>query len=552
MAFPDETALRGAGADEALHRILEGTARVTGERFFSALVENLTRALDTAIAWVTEYLEPTRQLRSLAVWAEGRPVPNFLMDISGTPCEAVIRNLELVHLPETTLAFPRETPLSRFRPVSYMGVPLLGTDQRVLGNLAVLDTRPMPPDPRCRTILHIFAARASAELQRLTAERDLLKREEKYRRIVETAGEGFLLIDKNGVITDVNQAFCRMVGIEREAVIGRTPPDFSTISPDAFFLRKADPGAPGGDGIPDHYTFECSVIPATGGEIPVLVHGSVLRDDRGGVIGKMAFVADMTAHKKSLALAAEVQRSLVPRSTAPVRGFDVEWQTVSCDEVGGDYIDYFDGGDCGSAGFSVTVGDVMGHGVDAALMMMTARAFLRIHATRCQRISRLITELNQSFTHDARLTGRFMTLFHLTVDPARRLLRWVRAGHEPAVVFDPFENRFEEMKGPGMALGLDETHRYVESAMPALAPGQILALGTDGIWETRNAAGEMYGKERFRQVLRRSSRRSAGGILRAVFDDLEAFREGRRPDDDTSLVVIKADGFLEGGIDFQI
>ncbi|WP_373499257.1 PP2C family protein-serine/threonine phosphatase [Desulfococcus sp.] len=552
MAFHNKAAIPEADEDKALHRILEGTARVTGELFFAALVENLTRALDTAIAWVTEYLEPTRQLRSLAVWADDRLLPNFLMDIEGTPCEAVIRHIDLVHYPDNILEFPHDTPLAQFRAVSYMGMPLLGTDQRVLGNLAVLDTRPMPRKPRYLTILHIFAARASAELQRLNAEKDVQKREEKYRRIVETAGEGFLLLDRNGIITDVNQTFCGMVGAAREKIIGGTPPDFSTIAPDAFFLRGPARLSPKDQDFSDHYTFECSVRPVKGDEIPVLVHGNILRDDHGSIIGKMAFVTDMTSHKKSLALAAEVQRSLLPGRSFSIKGFDIDWKTVSCDEVGGDYIDTFDGGDCGSKSFSITVGDVMGHGVDAALMMMTARAFLRIHATKCQDISRLITEMNRSFTRDARQTSRFMTLFHLAIDPTLRCLRWVRAGHEPAVVFHPFENRFEELKGPGMALGLDENYIYQESLLTDLRAGQIIAVGTDGIWETRNTAGEMYGKERFCQVIRRYSHLRAEGIIKAVFADVNSYMAGRKRDDDITLVVIKVDAFPEADMDFQI
>lgn len=432
-----------------------------------------------------------------------------------------------------------------------MGVPLLGTDQEVLGNLAVLDTRPMVQKPRGRAILRILASRAAAELQRLQFERRIQQREEKYRRIVDTAGEGFILIDRNNRITDVNQAFCRMVGATREMVIGKTPLDFSTIEPHTFFLRAPSHDNPEDVPAMERYDFECGVIPVKGPEIPVLVHGSILRDDHGHILGKMAFVTDMTHHKRSLALAAEVQRSLLPAKPQGIRGFDVDWKTVSCDDVGGDYLDYFE---CQgeSPRFSITVGDVIGHGVDAALVMMTARAFLRIHAAECHEISSLITSMNHFFTQDARLTSRFMTLFHLTIDPACRCLRWVRAGHEPAVMFDPSKNRFELLKGPGVALGLDESYGYQESLLTDLSEGQIVAVGTDGIWEARNAAGNMYGKKRFREVLRRSSHLNAGGIVRAVFDDLNDFSQGRHQSDDITLAVIKVSGLPKSSFDFEI
>ncbi len=81
----------------------------------------------------------------------------------------------------------------------------------------------MPEENHAQAIFQIFAARASAELQRFKAETQLRKSEEKYRRIIQTTDEGFFLMDRNFVITDVNQAFCRMVGYSREEIIGRTP-----------------------------------------------------------------------------------------------------------------------------------------------------------------------------------------------------------------------------------------------------------------------------------------------------------------------------------------
>ncbi len=86
----------------------------------------------------------------------------------------------------------------------------------------------MPEEPRSKALFHIFAARAAAELQRINAEAEMHKREEKYRRIVETAGESFILMDKNLIISDVNDALCRLIGLRREEIIGKTPLDFAT------------------------------------------------------------------------------------------------------------------------------------------------------------------------------------------------------------------------------------------------------------------------------------------------------------------------------------
>jgi len=544
----EEYPLLFADEDAALQRILKGTAAATGEPFFAALVKNLAENLNTYSAWVTEYIEPSRHLRSLAFWAGGRLLPNFNMPLEGTPCQGVIDHVEFVHYPDNVLnLFPNDHGLIDFQAVSYMGVPLLGDGHRVLGNLAVLDTRPMPRKPRGVSIMKIFAARAAAELQRMCVEADVHKREEKYRRIIETTGEGFLLMNKDFVIFDVNHAFCSMVGYGRQEVIGKTPLDFSTDATREYL--RANKGAlyRGGPQV-----FEGDILSRNGAVIPVLVHSNILLDDHGESIGKVAFITDMTAHKKSLALAAEVQRSLLPRRRPAFEGFDIGWKTVSCDEVGGDYIDFFDGKECGLQQFSLAVGDMMGHGVDAALMMTSARAFLRIHAAKCGGISDLITDLNFHFAQDALLTSRFMTLFYLCIDASEPRLRWVRAGHEPALIYDPQNGVFDELKGAGMALGIDDRFRFTEYSRSELDPGRIIAVGTDGVWEARNHTGEMYGKQRFCDVIRGHADQPASEIVDAVFADLADFTVGCKQEDDITLVIIKVEASAGPAVDYQI
>ena len=134
--------------DAVVRSILEGTATETGEGFFAALVENLSKALNTQSAWVTEFIEKSRQLRSLAFCADGELQPNFEMAIDGTPCQAVVETAQLAHYPDNIIeVFPDNHTIRKFRAASYMGAPLLDTEGKILGNLAVLDTRPMLKSP---------------------------------------------------------------------------------------------------------------------------------------------------------------------------------------------------------------------------------------------------------------------------------------------------------------------------------------------------------------------------------------------------------------------
>jgi PAS domain S-box-containing protein len=540
VRFPDE--------NTALRIILEGTATETGERFFEALVVNLAKALNTHSAWVTEFIEETRRLRALAFWSQGQMIRDFEIEIDGTPCEAVIETAELIHHPDNILEiFPDNSSLKNIGAVSYMGVPLMATDGKILGNLAVLDTRPLPREPRAEALMRIFAARAAAELLRLRAESEIQRREEKYRRIVETTAEGFLLMDKDFVITDVNDAYCRMIGYSRSEIIGKTPLDYVTEDFRQYLKINRLELAAG-----DNREIEGTVLSKNGRRIPVLVHSNKLRDDHGTVIGNMNFVIDMTDRKKSLELAAEVQKSLLPQKSPQIKGLDIAGRALSCDEIGGDYFDYLPGLNCSDKQFGIVVGDVTGHGVDAALLMTTARAFLRMRAAQCGDPSQIITEMNRHLALDVLNTGRFMTLFYLSIEPAQRQLFWVRAGHSPAVIYDPTWKEFSELKGDGLALGVEETFVYQHYLKTGLAAGQVIVIGTDGIWEACDRDGKMYGQDRFRDIIRRNAHRPARAIISAVYDDVNRFSLGHKRQDDMTLVVVKVvEGLGEAG-DWQI
>ena len=372
--------------------------------------------------------------------------------------------------------------------------------------------------------------------ERKLAEEELRKSEEKFRRIVETAGEGFLLMDENLRIVDVNAAYCNLLGYTREEIMGKTPLDLASDDFRQFMETNRITIL-----AEEYRQLEGTVIAKDGRQIPILIHGSTLRDDRGNVIGNMAFVTDMTEHKKALALAGEVQKSLLPQDKPDVRGLDIAGKNVSCDEIGGDYFDFIWRRDSSKGPFSVVVGDISGHGVDSALLMTTARAFLRMRASQPGTISEIISAMNRHLTRDVLETGRFMTLFYLSIDPNERRIDWVRAGHDPALVYDPGRDNFEELKGSGVALGVSADFDYQEYSMDGLADGQVIAVGTDGIWEAVNSQGEMFGKERFRNIIRQNAGAGSGDILNAVYSELNQFTRGQKSEDDITLVIIKVD-----------
>ena len=170
---------------DVLRTILAGTSGEGGSRFFAQLVQNLARILRTRGLWVTEYLETTRRLRALAFWFNGEWVMDYEYDVAGTPCESVVDNRRLIHIPERVVElYPLDLDLKADGAVSYLGVPLLAPDGRVLGHLAALDDKPMPEDAGLLAIFQIFAERASTELRRQQIEAALGERETKVQALL--------------------------------------------------------------------------------------------------------------------------------------------------------------------------------------------------------------------------------------------------------------------------------------------------------------------------------------------------------------------------------
>ncbi|MGD8519828.1 MAG: SpoIIE family protein phosphatase [Desulfobacterales bacterium] len=243
--------------------------------------------------------------------------------------------------------------------------------------------------------------------------------------------------------------------------------------------------------------------------------------------------------KAAMNLAMEVQQSLLPQKMPEVDKLDIAARSVYCDETGGDFYDFLEICCQDSNQIGIAVGDVSGHGIPSALLMATVRGFLKSRVTQPGSIAEIITDVNRLATRDTGETGQFLTLFYAVVNPDEKAIRWVRAGHDPALFYDPVLDRFNEFDGDGMAIGLDGKFEYQENSFAGLNKGQILLIGTDGLWETQNMTGEMFGKERLRAVIRREANTSSEKILQSINDALKKFRGERKQEDDITLVVIK-------------
>jgi sigma-B regulation protein RsbU (phosphoserine phosphatase) len=242
--------------------------------------------------------------------------------------------------------------------------------------------------------------------------------------------------------------------------------------------------------------------------------------------------------RQSLGLAKEVQQHLMPAADPRITGLDIAGASIYCEETGGDYYDYLPGSAGQQGKIGVVVGDVSDHGVPSALLMTTARAFLRQRSSQSGNLNQIVSEVNRQLSRDVKESGRFMTLFFCEVDRQNQLVQWVNAGHEPAMIFDQHTEDFQELTGGGLPMGVSETGAY-QKFQRNIVPGQIILIGTDGIWESQNQSGEMFGKDRFKEVIRQHANEGAKKILDAVIAAIEDFSREQERADDITLVVVK-------------
>ncbi len=261
--------------------------------------------------------------------------------------------------------------------------------------------------------------------------------------------------------------------------------------------------------------------------------GDVINEMTGGLKER-----DQMRH--SLDLAMEIQQNLLPKADPKIEGLDIAGTSIYCDETGGDYFDYLYMGENGHRKIGVVVGDVSDHGIPSALLMISVRATLRHHAHHSDNIADMVSDVNRHLSQDVKETGHFMTLFYSMIDRHNKCIRWVNAGHDPAIIYNPIADSFRELTGRALPLGVFYDSEYTESQRE-ITPGQIIVIGTDGIWEAHNQNGMMFGKDKLKEVIHLHANESAKEILDAVINEVEQFIYPLKKEDDLTLVVMKVE-----------
>lgn len=241
--------------------------------------------------------------------------------------------------------------------------------------------------------------------------------------------------------------------------------------------------------------------------------------------------------ESELALARRIQSRLLPAMAPDVAGWEIAGASESARQVGGDYYDHID---LGGGRMVLVIADVSGKGVPAALLMSAFRAALVSQDLSEPEPSRLAGRLN-GFLHQSVEPGRFVTAFVAFLDTASGRLVYVNAGHNPPYIVRA-DGRDEELSEGGTILGILAESPFT-SGETTLAPGDTLALYTDGVTEGANAAGEMWGEARLLEALREGRTTPVPDLVRQLVDTVRAFEGDQGPADDITLLLARRAGF---------
>ncbi|HEU5402447.1 MAG TPA: SpoIIE family protein phosphatase [Terriglobales bacterium] len=249
--------------------------------------------------------------------------------------------------------------------------------------------------------------------------------------------------------------------------------------------------------------------------------------------------------ERDLAVARQIQRSLLPEHPPAVQGYDIAVLNEPCFECGGDYYDFLN---LGPQTLLAVIADVEGKGVGSALVMSNLQATLRALAMHLHSLEVLMLSLNEMIYNDTK-SEKFLSCFLGLIDTRRNGLHYINAGHCPPLVVRGKDGSHEELSTGGTVIGLFPDSLYQRGSVQ-LEPGDILVCCTDGITEACNTNEEEFGIDGLAKCVAMHRAKSAQQIVDAVLAEVTAFSRGGPHQDDKVLMLIKvtASGELQQAV----
>lgn len=262
---------------EDFKRDFESISLLTGEAFFRRLVHGICATLGVEAVWIAELHKGQNSMTTLAFATREGYLPNFTYLLDNTPCGEVVRSETLVHYSARIQdLFPQDQKmLSRFRGESYVGTTLRDTNGEVIGNLAILDSKPIAEASDMATVVRLIRSRAETELQRLRREKEILQRENQLRGLINGVQDLLINLDAKGNIVMANAVAESTLALDAASGGSHISRFLSDAGKSKLLSLIEKPGAgTGGENyvwIPD----SLDIIPAKGA--PFQVEGTLSR-----------------------------------------------------------------------------------------------------------------------------------------------------------------------------------------------------------------------------------------------------------------------------------
>ena len=250
---------------------------------------------------------------------------------------------------------------------------------------------------------------------------------------------------------------------------------------------------------------------------------------------------------REISTGAEIQSQLLPDFCPTIDGVDLAAHCRPALQLGGDYYDFM----CLKTNISekrkeksrwaLVIGDVMGKGIPAGLLMTMLRGMLRAEVLTGLPPDRILHDLNQLAINDLDQSHRFVTLFYSDYDPRTRKLRYANAAHNPPLLWKSSEQKILKLDAEGFVLGLQKDADY-HCGEIKLNEKDLVLYYTDGVIDTSNSLGERFDEERLINTLTKLCKQSytSQEILNKIFKKLDDFTgQNRHLEDDASIVIFQ-------------
>jgi serine phosphatase RsbU (regulator of sigma subunit)/HAMP domain-containing protein len=239
--------------------------------------------------------------------------------------------------------------------------------------------------------------------------------------------------------------------------------------------------------------------------------------------------------KMELEFAHDIQMRLLPQEVPQIKGFDIFTLSLPAKDIGGDYYDFINLN--GGRQLGISIADVAGKGVPAALYMASSRSFLRAEAVKNIQPSAVMSKINGLLYEDMK-EKTFVSMFYGVIDIPTKVLHFTNAGHISPLLYRKQLDKLTYLESHGFPLGITHGVFYSDSSITFI-PDDLIIFYTDGVVEAMNPEGELFGFQRLEDILINAGSLDTKSLVDRIMAEVSSFSKGQHLMDDLTLVVMK-------------